>query len=168
MITNVTVLRRVAQYIDALNANYAGRRRVVDALPDNPSNHTYFLDNNSSSSKYHRIVAVSYGQRSVHAFVDSDGLVYKPEGWKKPAKDARYDLLDDNSFASLLAQAQWAGGHLYVGGGTHLPKGYTALDRAPVVATVPATVDGGASVSDSTTSTTKPRPKSRKRVVVVG
>ena len=51
---------------------------------------------------------------SVHAFVDTEGNVYKPAGWRGPAKIVRYNLLDEKSFASCLSKADWAGGYLYL------------------------------------------------------
>jgi len=51
---------------------------------------------------------------SVHAFVDTEGNVYKPAGWRGPAKIVRYNLLDEKSFASCLSKADWAGGYLYI------------------------------------------------------
>ena len=68
--------------------------------------------------KYWRIVTVSYGQRSAHAFLDpATGDVYKPAGWKAPAKGVRYNLLRQASYDALLTRAEasggWAGGYLY-------------------------------------------------------
>lgn len=62
--------------------------------------------------KYFKVVA-NYGhQRSVHSFVDKvTGDVFKPEGWAKPAKGIRYNLvtgLDD-----LLAKCDPYGAYLY-------------------------------------------------------
>ncbi len=51
---------------------------------------------------------------SVHAFVDTEGNVYKPAGWRGPAKIVRYNLLDEQSFVSCLSKADWAGGYLYI------------------------------------------------------
>jgi hypothetical protein len=59
------------------------------------------------------------GQVSVHAFIEPDtGNVFKPAGWKAPAKGVRYALADDKSFQGLLDALKsthaWAGGYLYV------------------------------------------------------
>ena len=44
--------------------------------------------------------------RSVEAFVEiATGLVYKPDGWKRPAKGARYSLATDEDAAKLIAVA---------------------------------------------------------------
>ncbi len=51
---------------------------------------------------------------SVHAFVDTKGNVYKPAGYRAPAKHVRYNLLDNASYAECLEQADWAGSYLYI------------------------------------------------------
>jgi len=54
--------------------------------------------------------------RSVHAFFDpTTGDVYKSEGWRKPAKGIRYNLLDDASFDSLIDKCGPTSGYLYRG-----------------------------------------------------
>jgi len=45
--------------------------------------------------KYHRVVQEGQYSRSVHAFIGADGMLYKAEGWKKPAAGARFNLLTD-------------------------------------------------------------------------
>ena len=52
---------------------------------------------------------------SVHAFVDKNtGEVYKPAGWKAPAKHVRFDMRDDIDRARLYSICDWAGGYLYL------------------------------------------------------
>ena len=64
--------------------------------------------------KYHKIIMVANGSRSVHAFVDKKtGEVYKSASWKSPAKGVRYDLRLIEQREWLLANADWAGGYLY-------------------------------------------------------
>ena len=58
-----------------------------------------------------------YRDGSVHAFVDkTTGQIYKPAGWKSPAKHVRYDLRDQKSreFALNPDNCTWAGGWLYM------------------------------------------------------
>ena len=64
--------------------------------------------------KYHKIIMVANGSRSVHAFVDKKtGEVYKSASWKAPAKGVRYDLRIIEQREWLLENADWAGGYLY-------------------------------------------------------
>ena len=72
-------------------------------------------------SKYIRITAnESNGQSFAHAFIDRvTGGVYKPAGWKAPAKgkdgkpSERYNILDAASRALLLERCESTGGYLY-------------------------------------------------------
>ena len=70
--------------------------------------------------KYHKIIMeipnLNRGpSRSVHAFVDKKtGEVYKPASFKAPAKHVRYNLLFIEQREWLLANADWAGGYLYM------------------------------------------------------
>tara|TARA_B100000214_G_scaffold365180_1_gene332646 strand:- start:202 stop:606 length:405 start_codon:yes stop_codon:yes gene_type:complete len=67
-----------------------------------------------SGRKYLKIVMVN-NQRSVHAFVDKKtGELYKPAGWKSPAKHVRGQLLDSASREHILERCDWAGGYLYM------------------------------------------------------
>ena len=53
--------------------------------------------------------------RSVHAFIDKhNGNMYKPASWRGPAKYARYNLLDDESYKECLSKADHCGGYLYM------------------------------------------------------
>ena len=64
--------------------------------------------------KYHKIVSEGSG---VHAFVDKNtGEVYKPASWKSPARHVRYDLRIINQRETCFANADWAGGYLYLRG----------------------------------------------------
>jgi len=64
--------------------------------------------------KYHKIVSEGSG---VHAFVDKKtGEVYKPASWKSPARHVRYDLRIINQRETCFANADWAGGYLYLRG----------------------------------------------------
>ena len=68
-----------------------------------------------SGRKYHKIIMDANGSCSVHAFVDKKtGEVYKPASFKAPAKHVRYNLLFIEQREWLLANADWAGGYLYV------------------------------------------------------
>lgn len=55
--------------------------------------------------------------RSVFFFVDKiTGDVFKPAGWQKPAKGARFNLLDPASLARMTATADRYGSFLYLRG----------------------------------------------------
>jgi hypothetical protein len=61
--------------------------------------------------KYFKVIMSTSGSKSVHAFVDRDGNVYKAANYKAPAKGIRYNLLTDPE--SCYQRADWAGGYLY-------------------------------------------------------
>ena len=62
--------------------------------------------------KYHKIYAKNQG---VHAFVNKEtGEVFKPASYKAPAKHVRYDLRRIQQRRDCFANADWAGGYLYL------------------------------------------------------
>ena len=64
--------------------------------------------------KYHKIIMVANGSRSVHAFVDKQtGQVYKSASFKAPAKGVRYDLRIIEQREWLFQHADWSGQYLY-------------------------------------------------------
>ena len=68
----------------------------------------------TTGRKYHKIVNRN---AEVHAFVDKKtGQVYKPASYKAPAKHVRYDLRVINDRKRCYANADWAGGYLYLRG----------------------------------------------------
>jgi hypothetical protein len=63
--------------------------------------------------KYYKIIHNSEHQRCVHAFVDKKtGDIYKPAGWRGPAKIARFNILTEWNI--LESNADWAGSYLYL------------------------------------------------------
>jgi hypothetical protein len=99
---------RINEWTDALEADFNTR---------NPNSTTGIrFECGEPGNRYCRIVQCDGNgtARSVHAFYDlRNGDVYKAEGWKKPAKGVRFNLLDDASFALMLANLSWSGGYLY-------------------------------------------------------
>jgi len=84
---------------------------AIEELKKGNADYDFVLE---SGRKYHKIVMVS-NQRSVHAFVDKKtGEVYKPAGWKGPAKHVRYDLRIIKDREYVLENCDWAGGYLYM------------------------------------------------------
>ena len=69
-----------------------------------------------SGRKYHKLIMeTGAGSRSVHAFVDKKtGDLYKPASFKAPAKHVRFNLCIISDREWLLANADWAGGYLYM------------------------------------------------------
>ena len=83
---------------------------IVD-LKNGISDYDFIIE---SGRKYHKIVMVANGSRSVHAFVDKKtGEVYKSASWKAPAKGVRYDLRIIEQREWLLENADWASSYLY-------------------------------------------------------
>jgi hypothetical protein len=58
-------------FVDALNAKFGGGFTV------------------QAGRKFNRIVRNVYGQNQVYCFTDNEGIIFKAEGWKKPAKRVR-------------------------------------------------------------------------------
>jgi hypothetical protein len=88
--------------------------QFCDALRDAaPNGYDYIFE---SGKKYHKIIMIDNGgSRSVHCFVDKKtGEVYKSASWKAPAKGVRYDLRLIKDREWLFANADWAGGYLYL------------------------------------------------------
>lgn len=102
------VLERTAQLINALQADYEKLR--------GPDVREEALDHELAiGKKYIKLIQISWGSRSIHAFIDrTTGEVYKPASFKAPAKHVRYKLLDDQSFQQCIDAADWAGGYLYM------------------------------------------------------
>jgi hypothetical protein len=69
-----------------------------------------------AANKYWRLEIFEFGKaRSIHAFVDKEtGDIYKPAGWKAPAKGSRGNITDP-SYISRVSQTRHPqmGGHLY-------------------------------------------------------
>ena len=64
-----------------------------------------------------KYIKVIQDNSSVHAFIDRQtGEVYKPAGWKSPAKIVRYDLrlISDRAKLHDPKFTDWAGGYLYL------------------------------------------------------
>ena len=91
---------------DALEHNF--KQRYPNSDP-----YKFYIE---SGRKYHKIVMETESQsKSVHAFVDKKtGEVFKPASYKAPAKIVRYNLLNIASREQCFANADWAGGYLYV------------------------------------------------------
>ena len=98
---------RIFAWLDALEANY--RLRGYD--------NGIRFEQSPPRGKYSRIVQCDAdgSARSVHAFLDvRTGDIFKPAGWKAPAKHVRFNLLDDASFARLISTCDWSGRYLYL------------------------------------------------------
>ena len=66
----------------------------------------------TTGRKYHKILDK---KGSCHAFVNKEtGEVFKPASWNAPAKHVRYDLRRIKQRRECFANADWAGGYLYL------------------------------------------------------
>ena len=93
----------VMDLVDALEANYDRR------YPNSSDPVRFSIE---AGRKYWKIMQNHGG---VHAFIDKKtGEVYKPASWRGPAKHVRYDLRIINQRQACLANADWAGGYLYL------------------------------------------------------
>ena len=101
-------------------ANLVAAQQFVDWINDSadtPEGYLFTLD--TPGQKFVRIVMDTnpgerYG-RSVHAFVDlATGDLYKPAGWKAPAKHVRGNIATGDGLADVQARFNWSGGYLYL------------------------------------------------------
>ena len=73
---------QIAKYIDTLNADFGDE------------NHVFQIE---GGRKYVKISHVSWGQKSVHSFVDAAGKIWKAATWKAPALNfPRGSIFDEN------------------------------------------------------------------------
>ena len=98
-----TVAKFVARFIDLANTH-----------KDTPVHLGYYFTAEKSGRNYRIVMHDGPNSRggSVHAFIDrTTGDVYKPEGWKKPAKGIRYNLVTE--YDLVAERFHYAGGYLY-------------------------------------------------------
>jgi hypothetical protein len=84
----------------------------VEALNKAPGHEKYAYALDPQGPKYQRVTQVflpsGSDSRSCYCFLDKDGNIYKPAGWKAPAKGARGNLA-----TFYVAQADPFGRWLY-------------------------------------------------------
>ena len=98
------------RHLDVDNHDY--HKEQIAKLKEGICDYDFYPE---TGRKYHKIIMVVNGSRSVHAFVDKKtGQVYKSASWKAPAKGVRYDLRIIEQREWLLQHADWAGGYLYL------------------------------------------------------
>ena len=101
-----------AQQADVLNytkfLTQILEQHYIQQYPDSTNKLSFTVE---TGRRYLKIIQ----DNSVHAFVDkTTGDVYKPAGWKAPAKIVRYNLLDEQSRIKCYQCADWSGGYLYL------------------------------------------------------
>lgn len=86
-------------------------QKCIDGLRQGVCDYDFIFE---SGKKYHKVIMVANGSRSVHCFIDKKtGEVYKSASWKSPAKGVRYDLRLIEQREWLLENADWSGSYLY-------------------------------------------------------
>jgi hypothetical protein len=94
---------------DTHSVNY--HKACIEKLKNGKCDYDFIFE---SGKKYHKVIMVANGSRSVHCFIDKKtGKVYKSASWKSPAKGVRYDLRLIEQREWLLEHADWAGDYLY-------------------------------------------------------
>ena len=127
-LTTEKVIDKIEQFCDVLRTNFQSyciaRHKEYIAKGENVDYHKEQIDKLCigegvdeytyvKGKKYAKIIHVSHGQRSAHAFVDlNTGDVYKSASWNAPAKGVRYNLMDEKSCEQMYQRADWAGGYL--------------------------------------------------------
>jgi hypothetical protein len=94
--------------------------QFVIELNNRHGNKDYYFQLNLRGRKYTKVELISYGQLSVHAFLErSNGKVIKPASYNQPQKKAdgslayRYDLSTVEGFAACVAASDRYGSYLY-------------------------------------------------------
>ncbi len=129
-----TIFKYTQCLCEALKHNYVdsairGHKQFADKSVESSFEHTHHMQKISelkdgecpidfiiqTKRKYHRIVFIDGGgQKSVHAFIDiNTGDVLKAASWNSPAKDIRYNLLNDEQREWLYQNADYSTGYLY-------------------------------------------------------
>ncbi len=85
--------------------------RALEIMENGPDAEFYL----ETGRKYFKLIYKTCGCKSAHAFIDREtGNVYKAASWRGPAKIARFCLMNDEQREWLYANADWAGGYLYI------------------------------------------------------
>jgi len=126
-IEDYTVMLCDALYMNFKEYNIRAHQRSINQGEDSTGYHAeriqHIKENGADiefyikkGKRYLKVIMKDSGSsQSVHAFVDREtGDVYKPAGWKGPAKIARYSLLQDSDREWLYSHADWSGGYLYI------------------------------------------------------
>ena len=97
-------------------------QKQLDALNDGTFKGMRFVF--TTGKKYHKITQEDWDDRldeyrggGVHAFVNKHtGEIYKPAGWKAPAKHVRYDMriITQREYVLNPQNCGWSGGYLYM------------------------------------------------------
>ena len=91
--------------------NVAYHEACIEDLKNGQCGYDFIFE---SGKKYHKVIMVANGSRSVHCFIDKKtGEIYKSANWKSPAKGVRYDLRLIEQREWLLENADWSGAYLY-------------------------------------------------------
>ena len=129
----------VEKYCDALTLNYKNyhvrsmqrmdaeggsiyAKQQLEAIKNDTAKLMRFRAN--EGKKYYKIIQQEarneegeYQDQSVAAFIDKKtGQIYKPAGWKAPAKHVRFDMriIAQRNYVHDANNVDWAGGHLYL------------------------------------------------------
>ena len=91
--------------------NVAYHEACIEDLKNGQCDYDFIFE---SGKKYHKVIMVANGSRSVHCFIDKKtGSVYKGASWRGPAKGERCNLLIIKEREWALENADWAGSWLY-------------------------------------------------------
>lgn len=119
------VAGRLTEYVHALNAKQTEQAQQFPYLASSGVLYEFFdVDPGAKGGgRWVRVVQMRpsrstdtavYVAASVHSFVEkSTGDVYKSAGWDRPAKGARYRLLDDDSRTAMFSRLDTYTSYLY-------------------------------------------------------
>lgn len=86
MITKEQIEQYVAEVQEAVKKEWIRNEFRMENLP---------VITYKKGKVYFKLFRESYGSKSVHCFVDSEGNLFKAAGWNQPAKGIRGNILNE-------------------------------------------------------------------------
>ena len=108
--------------LDTLATLFVHSQALAQALTDKlaakyPARRSFLVESPRKGAKYVRLCQTRNGvdSTSVHCFIElATGNVYKPAGWRGPAKHVRANIATEEGLAAAIARCDPYGSWLYI------------------------------------------------------